>query len=80
LTRIGFTPIEAIQTATLNPAIFLGRHRRFGSVAVAKIADLVLLEADPSVKISSTRRIAAVIVNGRFFDKTELDRMRNQGR
>lgn len=80
LTKAGFTPLQAIQTATRNPAIFLNRGGEFGSVAVGNVADLVLLEADPSVDISATRRIAGVLVNGRFFDKPALDRMRNQRR
>ena len=71
----GFTPMEALQTATSNPARFLGREGSFGSVEPGKIADLVLLSANPLLDIRNTRKISAVIANGRFFDRVALDQM-----
>ena len=47
LVQAGFSPLEALQTATLNPARFLGRERDLGTVAPGKFADLVLLNANP---------------------------------
>lgn len=75
LVEAGLTPMEALQTATLNPAEFLGRQKEMGTVAKGKIADLVLLDANPLQDIRNTRRISAVILNGRLLDRAELDRM-----
>ena len=69
----GFTPMEALQTATLNPAIFLDRTKDFGTVETGRVADLVLLDADPTADIRNTRRIAAVVANGRLLSRADLD-------
>ena len=69
----GFTPLESLQTATSNPAKFLGLDASFGSVDVGKIADLVLLRGNPLDDIRNTQKISAVIQNGRFFDRAALD-------
>jgi imidazolonepropionase-like amidohydrolase len=71
----GFTPMEALQTATLNPAKFLGMDDRLGTIEKGKFADLVLLDANPLDDIRNTQKIAAVIVNGRYFSRAELDGM-----
>jgi imidazolonepropionase-like amidohydrolase len=71
----GFTPIEALQTATLNPAKFLGMDDRLGTIEKGKLADLVLLDANPLDDIRNTQKIAAVIVNGRYFSRMDLDKM-----
>jgi len=75
LVEAGFTPLEALQTATLNPAKFLGLDDQLGTVEKGKIADLVLLKADPLVRIGNTRNIEAVIVNGRLLRRVNLDRL-----
>jgi imidazolonepropionase-like amidohydrolase len=69
----GFTPMEALQTATSNPARFLGTESTAGSIAPGKVADLVLLDANPLEDIHNTRKIEAVIANGRLFDRASLD-------
>jgi imidazolonepropionase-like amidohydrolase len=71
----GFTPMEALQTATLNPAKFLGMDDRLGTIEKGKLADLVLLDANPLDDIRNTRKIAAVIVNGRYLSRADLDKM-----
>ena len=75
MTRAGMTPLEALRTATLNPARFLGREATQGNIARGMVADLVLLDGDPLADIRNTRRIAAVIVRGRPIDRAALDRM-----
>ncbi len=71
----GFTPMEALQTATINPAKFLGMEDRLGTVEKGKVADLVLLEANPLEDIRNTQKIAAVVVSGRYLSRTDLDGM-----
>jgi imidazolonepropionase-like amidohydrolase len=68
LVRSGLTPLEALRTATYNPAEFLGALDSLGTVTQGKIADLLLLDANPLTDIRNTRRIAVVIANGRVFD------------
>lgn len=71
----GFTPLEALQTATINPAKFFGRESEMGTVEKGKMADLVLLDANPIDDIRNTQKIAGVVANGRYFSRTDLDKM-----
>ncbi len=71
----GFTPLEALQTATLNPARFLGREHELGTIEKGKIADLVLLDANPLEDIRNTQKISAVVVNGRYLPREDLDKI-----
>jgi imidazolonepropionase-like amidohydrolase len=72
----GFTPLQALQTATLNPADFYGRRADFGTVAPGRIADLVLLEADPLQDIANTLRISGVFADGRYLSKADLAQLK----
>lgn len=74
--RAGLTPLQALQTATLNPAAYLGKSSELGTIAVGKTADLVLLARNPLVDIANTRTVVAVVADGRYFSPRELDRMR----
>ncbi len=76
--RAGLTPLQALQTATRNPAQFMGRLADMGTVEKGKLADLVLLNADPALDIANTRKIHAVVLAGRYFDRADLDRMLKQ--
>jgi imidazolonepropionase-like amidohydrolase len=71
----GFTPLEALQTATLNPARFFQLEEQLGSIEAGKQADLVLLEANPLEDIANTQKIAGVFLNGRYFSRPELQKM-----
>lgn len=75
LVQAGFTPMEVLQAATRNPAIFLGESNSFGTVERGKLASLVLLEANPLENIHNTQRISGVILKGRYFSKQELQQM-----
>ncbi|GAC1687251.1 MAG: hypothetical protein NVS9B3_05770 [Gemmatimonadaceae bacterium] len=75
LVAAGLTPLRALQTATLNPARYLGATDSLGTVAAGKVADLVLLDADPLADIHNTTRIQAVVANGRYLDRDALDRL-----
>jgi cytosine/adenosine deaminase-related metal-dependent hydrolase len=72
LVRSGLTPLEALRTATYNPAEYFSSTDSLGTVAKGRVADLVLLDANPLVDIGNTRRISAVIANGRLFDSAAL--------
>ena len=71
----GVPPLWALQTATLNPAQALHATDSLGTVAVGKVADLVLLEGDPLEDIWNVSKIRAVVANGRYFDRAGLDRL-----
>jgi imidazolonepropionase-like amidohydrolase len=73
LVATGLTPIEALRTATLNPARFLHLSDSLGTVEKGNLADLVLLDADPLTNIRNTRRIRAVVANGRLYDRKALN-------
>jgi imidazolonepropionase-like amidohydrolase len=75
LVNAGLTPMEALQAATVNPARFIGRERELGTVEKGKLADLVLLDANPLEDIRNTQKINAVMVGGKLFAKSELQRM-----
>ncbi len=77
LVAAGLTPLEALAAATVNPARFLGAEAEQGSVAAGKVADLVVLDADPRVDIRHTRRIHAVVARGVLYDRAALDAMRD---
>ena len=74
--RAGLTPLQALQTATLNPAIYFGKTAEWGTIASGKSADLVVLARNPLVDIANTRAVVAVVADGRYYAPRELDRMR----
>jgi hypothetical protein len=74
-TKAGFSPLEALQTATINPARFLAREDSQGTIQVGKRADLVLLDADPLIDIRNVKQIADVVVRGRLVSKPAIDRI-----
>jgi imidazolonepropionase-like amidohydrolase/predicted Zn-ribbon and HTH transcriptional regulator len=72
----GFTPLEALQTATLNPALFYEKTGEYGSVQPGRVADLVMLSANPLTDIRNTRAIVGVVVDGRYLSSADLDGLR----
>ena len=74
----GFTPLEALQTATLNPAKYYGRLADYGPVRKGRIADLVLLRANPLVDIRNTREISGVVADGHYMSQTDIDQLRQK--
>jgi hypothetical protein len=73
--QAGLSPKEALQAATINPAKYFHMQASLGSIERGKIADMVLLEANPLDDINNAKRIAAVVVNGRYLSKDALQKM-----
>ena len=73
--RAGLSPLEALRTATYNPAKFFGKLDSMGTIEQGKVADLVLLDANPLEDIRNTQKIAAVVVGGKILAKSELQDM-----
>ena len=75
LVEAGLTPLEALRTATLNPARVLGLSDSLGSIEPGKLADLVLLDANPLENIRNTQKIGAVLADGHLYRRSDLDRL-----
>ena len=75
LVRGGMSPFNAIRAATIEPARYLGMLDSAGTIASGKIADLILLNENPLRDISQTRRIVAVVANGRLIESAERERL-----
>jgi imidazolonepropionase-like amidohydrolase len=75
LVQAGLTPMQALQAATRNPARFMDREGELGTIEQGKLADLVLLDANPLDDIANTRKIVAVVYDGRLYSKPSLDDM-----
>ena len=71
----GFSPMDALQTATSNPAKFFRIESTNGSIEPGKLADAVLLAANPLTDIHNIRKIEAVIANGYLYDRPALDHL-----
>lgn len=69
----GMTPLEAIRNATLNGAHYLGMDKDIGSLEVGKLADLVVIDGDPTTDIRQSDRIVDVMQNGRLYSLPRLD-------
>jgi imidazolonepropionase-like amidohydrolase len=72
LVEAGFTPVEAIQIATLNGAIYMGKQNEIGSIAPGKNADLVVIKGDPSRQISDIENVEIVFKDGIGYDTQKL--------
>jgi imidazolonepropionase-like amidohydrolase len=69
----GRTPHQALQAATVNPARTLGLSRDLGSLEAGKLADLVVLDANPLENIRNTERVSKVMLGGRLYDAMTLN-------
>ena len=76
LTEAGLTPLQALQTATINPARALGREKTEGAITPGMRANLVLLDANPLTDIRNLQRIAAIVVRGRALGAKEIERIK----
>jgi len=71
--RGGFTPLQALKVGTILPARKLGMEKDIGSLEVGKLADLVVLDANPLQDIRNSDKIASVMINGRLYDATTMN-------
>ena len=72
LTESGLTPYEAIRAATVNPAVFLRKEEEFGTVAVGRRADLLLVAGDPLQDLTPFEEPVGVMVRGRWLAREDL--------
>ena len=71
--RGGMTPLEALRAGTIVPAQSLGMAKDIGSLEVGKLADLVVLDADPTTNIRNSDKVAQVMLGGRLYDARTLN-------
>ena len=74
--RAGLTPLQALQTATLNPAMFFGKTADWGTIAPGKDGGSRRARAQSARRHRNTRSVVAVVADGRYYSPRELDRMR----
>jgi len=78
LEKAGLSPLRVLQMATLNGADFLGRTATLGSVGEGKIADLVVLDANPIESAQHLHAIAGVVRAGFYYSREDLEALRGQ--
>jgi imidazolonepropionase-like amidohydrolase len=80
MTEAGLTPLQALQTATLNAAKYLNKTDSLGTISVNKYADILLLSENPLDNISNTKKIEGICVNGKFYNKKDLESLKQQAK
>ena len=76
----GLTPMQALETATTNPARLLGLSKTWGRVESGYTANFVLLNADPLADISNSEKIDSVVVNGELLNRTQLNQLLDEAK
>ena len=74
MTQAGLTPLQVLRSATVNGSRAMGRERMIGTLAQGKLADLVILDADPLADVANLSRIYRVIKDGKVYSPDELIR------
>jgi hypothetical protein len=72
LVEAGFSPLEAIKIATYNGALYLGAQDQFGTIAVGKLADMVLIKGNPGQDIADIEKVELVFKEGLGYDSAKL--------
>jgi imidazolonepropionase-like amidohydrolase len=76
----GMSPMQALRTATMNPARYLGLDRDIGSLEAGKLADIIVMEKNPLENIRNTETIRYTMINGRLYDARTMDETGNRAR
>ncbi|CAB0151877.1 Protein TolB [Pseudidiomarina piscicola] len=71
----GMTPLEALATSTINPAMEFGMDHLIGSLEEGKLADVIVIDGDPLADIRVTDRVTHTMVNGRLYDATNMNQL-----
>jgi imidazolonepropionase-like amidohydrolase len=74
LSEAGLSPTEVLRVATVNAARMVGREKDLGTIETGKLADILILDADPLANISNTRKVHRVVKGGVVYDPAELFR------
>jgi imidazolonepropionase-like amidohydrolase len=72
MARAGLSPLEVLRAATVGGAVAMGMEKQLGTIDAGKLADLVILDADPRADVANLERIDRVMKDGRLFDPAEL--------
>lgn len=75
LVASGLSPLDALQTATIDAARFAGKESDYGSIAVGKVADMILLDENPLTDVGNAEKISGLFFNGQYFDRAALDEL-----
>jgi hypothetical protein len=78
LVESGFTPLQALQAATYNAAVFMGKSDDYGTIDKDRVADMVLLDGNPLEDIHNTQKISGVVTSGHYYSREDLDKMLQQ--
>lgn len=78
LVKAGLSPQEALAAATIVPAGYARMSDKYGDIVVGKVADLIVLGADPLADIRNTRSIEAVVFNGALYDQQAIAGLKDQ--
>ncbi len=76
----GMTPLEALRSATINGARYLGMDKDLGSIEMGKLADLVVLDRNPLEAIRNSDSVRLVMLNGRLYDAATMNEVGNHPR
>ncbi len=79
LVASGFTPLQALQAATFNPALYVAKLDKYGVVERGHVADMVLLDGNPLSDIRNTQKVVGVVLRGTYFSRLDLDRLLTKG-
>ena len=80
MNKAGLTPLQSLQTATLNPAKYLNKTDSLGTISPNKYADILLLAGNPLTDISNIKKIEGLCVNGKFYNKKDLESLKQKAK